>query len=73
MLFTLQVTAVSVVFETVAANASVSPSNSVPLLGVMPIVMKGGGGGGGVTEPAPPPPQPRVHAPAVRRTLASAS
>lgn len=60
--------------ETVAANVSVSPRNTVPLLGVMLIVMmEGGGGGGGVTEPAPPPPQPRVHAPAVRRTPASAS
>ena len=73
MLFTLQVTAVSVVSVTVAVKVSVPPRNTVPLLGVIPTVMEGGGSGGDVTEPAPPPPQPRVHAPAVRRTLASAS
>jgi len=72
MPFTLQTTAVSDVLETVALKFSVSPSNTVPAWGATPIVMEGGGGGGGATEPAPPPPQPRVHAPAARRTQVSA-
>ena len=73
MPFTLQTTAVSDVLETAAAKRSVPPSNTVPVWGVTLIVMEGGGGGGGATEPAPPPPQPRVHAPAARRTNASAN
>ena len=70
---TLQITVVSVELETLAVNASVSPSNTAPGLGVTVTWMEGGGGGGGVTEPAPPPPQLRVHAPAARRTLAKTS
>ena len=61
----------SVALETAALKFNVSPSNTVPELGVTLTLMEGGGDGGGVTEPAPPPPQPRVHAPAARSTMAS--
>src|SRR5208283_2517036 len=73
MPLTLQITLVSVELETLAVNASVSPSNTVPELGVTMTWMEGGGGGGGVTEPAPPPPQLRVHAPIARRTQTKAN
>ena len=59
---TLQVTAVLVELETAAENESVSPSNTLPELGLT--VMEICGGGGGVV-PAPPPPPPQ----AVRNTL----
>src|SRR5208282_2092887 len=73
MPLTLQNTLVSVELETLAVNASVSPSNTVPGLGVTVTWVEGGGGGGGVTEPAPPPPQLRVHAPIARRTQTKAN
>jgi hypothetical protein len=69
--FTLHITALSFELETVAANASVRPSNTVPALGVKLMVMEGGGGDVGATEPAPPPPQPRVHALIARSTIVS--
>src|SRR5215470_2027477 len=65
MPFTLQLTVVSVVLVTVAANVNWLPSTTEPLDGATLTVMEGGGGGGGVT--APPPPQPSVPAPAARR------
>jgi len=65
--FTLQVTAVSAVFVTVAVNVASFPSTTDPLLGIIVTPIDGGGGGGG--EPAPPPPQPNVHAPAMRRGM----
>ena len=64
--FTLQLTLVSVVLDTVAVKVIWFPSTTEPDGGVTLTVMEGGGGGGGAA--APPPPQPRVHAPAVRRT-----
>lgn len=65
MLFTLQLTVVSVVLVTVAVNVTWLPSKTEPPAGATLTVMEGGGGGGGAA--APPPPQPCVHAPAVRR------
>jgi len=65
--FTLQITTVSVVFETFEENAAVFPSNTDPLFGVTVTTMDGGGGGGSCTELAPPLPQPCVHTPVVRR------
>lgn len=63
MPFTLQVTVVSVELEIVAANVSVSPSNTTPVVGVTLTEMEGGGGGGCVTEPAPPPRSPESTQP----------
>src|SRR5258708_32230898 len=54
---TLQVTAVSVVFVTVATNVTWFPRTTDPFVGVTVTTMDGGGGGGG----APPAPQPTVH------------
>jgi hypothetical protein len=45
--FTLQLTEVSVVFFTVAANVIVFPSKTDPLGGAIDTVICGGGGGGG--------------------------
>jgi hypothetical protein len=56
---TLQVTAVSVVFITIATNVTWFPSTTDPFAGVTVTTMAGGGGGGGG---APPAPQPSVHA-----------
>jgi len=61
MPLTLQETPVFVVLVTVAENESVSPSNTLPDVGLTVTVM--GGGGGGFELPPPPPPQ------APRRTL----
>ena len=65
--FTLQLTAVSAVFVTVAENGVVFPRSTDPLFGATVTTMEGGGGGGGTAGPAPPPPQPSVHTPVVRR------
>lgn len=66
--FTLHVTAVFVVFVTVAVNVWMFPSKTDALAGATCTVIEGGGGGGGgATGPAPPPPQPSVHALTVRR------
>ena len=74
VLFTLQVTAVFVVFVTSAENARALPRSTNALAGVtFTFTEEGGGGGGGATGPAPPPPQPSVHALAVRRTAERAS
>jgi len=56
---TLQVTAVSVVFVTVATNVIWFPSTTDRFSGVTVTTMDGGGGGGGG---APPALQPSVHA-----------
>jgi hypothetical protein len=56
---TLQVTAVSVVFVTVATNVIWFPSTTDPFVGVTVTTMNGGGGGGGG---APAELQPSVHA-----------
>lgn len=56
MPLTLQATAVLVVLVTVAENESVSPSNTLPIAGLMVTVIAGGGGGG-LELPPPPPPQ----------------
>ena len=53
MPLTLQKTEVSEVLVTVAENASVLPSSTVPELGTMVTVICGGGGGG--VEPPPGP------------------
>jgi len=58
MLLTLQVTVVFVVLVTEAENESVSPSNTLPEVGLMVTVMRGGGG---VMPPPPPPPQAARH------------
>ena len=63
--FTLQLTAVSVVFATFAENGIAFPSITDPFFGEIVIVMDGGGGTDGL---APPPPQPIVHAPVAGRT-----
>jgi hypothetical protein len=60
---TLQVTAASVVFITVATNVTWLPSTTDPFAGVTVTTMSGGGGGGGGTPPAP---QPSVHAHSLR-------
>ena len=57
---TLQLTAVSVVFVTVATNVSWFPSTTDAVVGVTVTPMDGGGGGDG--GDAPPAPQPSVHA-----------
>ena len=62
-LFTLQFTAVSVVFVTVAVKVAWFPSTTDPFVGVTVTCIAGGGGGGGDTPPAV---QPNDHAPAAR-------
>jgi hypothetical protein len=62
---TFQVTAVSVVFDTVAANVTWFPSTTDPFVGVTVTTIDGGGGGGG----APAVPQPNVHAPSARSAM----
>ncbi len=63
MLFTLQVTLVSVVFVTVAVRVCEFPSRTEPVVGVTVTVTDGGGGadGGGDVTDAGPPPQPNNH------------
>jgi len=63
---TLQFTAVSVVFVTVATNVSWFPSTTDPVVGVTVTPMDGGGGGGGGAVPAP---QPSVHAPSAKNAM----
>jgi len=63
---TLQFTAVSVVFGTVATNVSWFPSTTDPVVGVTVTPMDGGGGGGGGALPAP---QPSVHAPSAKNAM----
>ena len=62
-LLTLQVTAVSVVFTTVATNVTWFPSTTDPFAGVTVTTMDEGVGGGGG---APAAPQPSVHAHSLR-------
>jgi hypothetical protein len=63
MLFTLQVTLVSVVFVTVAVRVCEFPSRTDPVVGVSVTATDGGGGvdGGGEMTEAEPPPQPNNH------------
>ena len=49
--FTLQLTAVSVVFVTIAVNGSVFPSRTVPVSGETLTMIAGGGGGPTVPLP----------------------
>jgi len=60
---TLQLTAVSFVFVTIAAKVAWPPSTNDPLAGVTVTVIDGGGGGGGGALAEP---QPSVHAPSAR-------
>jgi len=63
--FTLQLTAVSVVFVAAAINVAWSPSKTDPFVGVTVTTMDGGGGGGGDSD-EPAAPQPIVHVPSAR-------
>jgi hypothetical protein len=63
---TLQLTAVSVEFVTVATNVTWFPSTTDPFVGATVTTMDGGGGVGG---DATPPAQPRVHAPSARSAM----
>ena len=63
--FTLQLTAVSVVFVTAAINVAWPPSTTDPFVGVTVTTMDGRGGGGGDSD-EPAAPQPSVHAPSPR-------
>ena len=65
-LSTLQLTAVSVVFVTVAVKVAWPPSTTDPFVGFSVTSIDGGGGGGGDTPPAP---QPSVHAPSVSSAM----
>jgi hypothetical protein len=62
---TLQLTVVSVVFVTVAANVAWFPSTTDPLGGVTPTSIAGGGGG----SEALPAPHPNDHVPAARAAM----
>jgi hypothetical protein len=64
--FTLQLTAVSDVFVTVAVKVAWFPSTTDPFAGFTVTSIAGGGGGGG---DAPPAPQPSVHAPSARSAM----
>lgn len=67
--FTLQFTAVSFVFFTLAVNVTMFPSTTDPLGGTTDTVIAGGGGGC-CTNPAPPP-HPFAQIPAVRSPKAT--
>jgi hypothetical protein len=62
---TLQLTAVSVVFVTVAVKIAWLPSRTVPFAGVTVTCIVGGGGGGGAFAA----PQPSVHAPSAKSAM----
>jgi len=64
--FTLQLTAVSVVFVAAAINVAWSPSKTDPFVGVTVTTMDGGGGG---DSDDPDAPQPSVHAPSLRSPM----
>lgn len=64
--FTLQLTAVSVVFVTVAAKVAWPPSTTDPFAGFTVTSIAGGGGGGCCATPAP---QPIVHVPSLRSAM----
>jgi len=66
---TLQLTAVSVVFVTVAVRVAWPPSTTDPVTGFTVTSIAGGGGGGG---DAPPAPQPIVHAPSAISAMSTA-
>jgi len=68
---TFQLTAVSVVFVTVAAKVAWSPSTTDPFAGVTLTSIVGGGGGGGGGD-APPAPHPNVHAPSANSAMSTA-
>jgi hypothetical protein len=67
--FTLQLTAVSVVFVTVAVKVAWFPRRTDPVAGFTVTAIKGGGGGGGGV--VPPELQPDIHVPAARIALAT--
>jgi hypothetical protein len=64
--FTLQLTAVSDVFVTVAVKVAWFPSTTDPFAGFTVTSIAGGSGGGGDVPPAP---QPKVHAPSARTAM----
>jgi hypothetical protein len=66
---TLQMTAVSVVFVTVAMKVAWAPSTRDPFAGVTVTSIAGGGAGGG---DAPPAPHPNVHAPSANSEMSTA-
>jgi len=66
--FTLQLTAVSVVFVTVATNVAWPPSRTDPFVGLTITSIAGGGGGGGDSD-EPAAPQPSVRAPSLRSAM----
>jgi hypothetical protein len=66
---TLQLTAVSVVFATEAANVAWFPSTTDPLSGVTVTSIAGGGGGGGGGSEALPAPHPNDHGSAARAAM----
>jgi hypothetical protein len=66
---TLQLTAVSVVFVTVAVNIAWFPSTTDPFAGVTVTSIEGGGGGAGGGAPAEP--HPKFHAVSLRSTTAT--
>jgi hypothetical protein len=68
---TFQLTAVSVVFVTVAAKVAWAPSTTDPFAGVTLTSIAGGGGGGGGGD-APPAPHPNVHAPSANSAMSTA-
>ena len=69
MPFTLQETVVFVVLVTVAENESVSPSSTLPDVGLTVTVI--GGGGGGLELPPPPPQAARNTLRAITKSAAA--
>jgi hypothetical protein len=67
-LLTLQLTAASVVFITLATNVAWPPSTTDPFVGVTVTTMDGRGGGGGDSD-EPAAPQPSVHTPSPRSAM----
>jgi hypothetical protein len=70
-LLTLQLTAVSVVFVTVAVNVAWFPSTTDPFAGVTVTTIAGGGGGGGGGADTLPAVQPSDHAHSVKSAKAT--
>jgi hypothetical protein len=66
---TLQLTAMSVVFLTVAAKVTWLPSTTVPLAGVTLTTIEAAEGGGGAEGGAALPAQPHVHAVSARMAM----
>jgi hypothetical protein len=66
---TVQLTAMSVVFVTLAVKFAWPPSTTDPFDGFTVTSITGGGGGGG---DAPPAPQPSIHAPSAASAMTAA-